>query len=93
MSYAAKLTKCEAEVARLTAEIAAMRERCGRLAASVLAWREYDQTFSTLVGVTEINRMLRDTDFYRLSGLVCEAMQRVKDHNDLTPPKETSDGH
>lgn len=30
MSYAAKLTKCEAEVARLTAELAAMRGRCGR---------------------------------------------------------------
>ena len=39
MSYAAKLTKCEAEVARLTAELAAMRERCERL--FELAQREH----------------------------------------------------
>lgn len=39
MSYAAKLTKCEAEISRLTAELAAMRERCERL--FELAQREH----------------------------------------------------
>lgn len=76
MSYAAKLTKCEAEISLLTAELAAMRERCERL-------RElYDATIDTMSDEAD------DKDHRRWN----IALTDCKAHNDLTPPKETSDG-
>ena len=77
MSYAAKLTKCEAEISLLTAELAAMRERCERLT---------NECFWT--------RSLCDIkDHDRKHAEMIRARVQVDLHNDLTPPKETSDGH
>jgi len=79
MSYAAKLTKCEAEISRLTAELAAMRERCERL-------RElYDATIDTMSDEA-------DDKYHRRHRRWNIAFTDCKAHNDLTPPKETSDG-
>lgn len=76
MSYAAKLTKCEAEVARLTAEVEQLRGRCERLRRlAKLASESY-----AAMGWGGLD------DLYRVAKQVCDA------HNDLTPPKETSDG-
>jgi len=83
VSYAAKLTKCEAEVARLTAELAAMRERCERL-------RElYDATIDTMSDFEWRTQAEADDKDHRRWNI---ALTDCKAHNDLTPPKETSDG-
>lgn len=60
----------------MVAEIAALRERCERLAEMGRAWNihQYDPSVGTL---------------HRLN----VAESACINHNDLTPPKETSDGH
>lgn len=71
------LNEKDATISRLTAEIAAMRERCERLQrVATLASESY-----AAMGWGGLD------DLYRVAKQVCDA------HNDLTPPKETSDGH
>ena len=79
MSYAAKLTKCEAEISLLTAELAAMRERCERQVTLIQAFYDLDNDREPEEDPNV------DKRFHAAEDACLE-------HGDLTPPKETSDG-